>query len=72
MGADLPHDIKAAFVFHQFWLDEGGTDLGSEYDMVASKAINANWSVLVKAAFFDGHNGQPDVSRVWLQTTMKF
>lgn len=72
VGADLPHGIKTAFVFHQFWSDEGGADLGSEYDMVASKSINANWSVLVKAAFFDGHNGQPDVSRVWLQTAFKF
>ncbi|NJK88646.1 MAG: Rrf2 family transcriptional regulator [Myxococcales bacterium] len=59
VGADLPHGIKTAFVFHQFWSDEGGTDLGSEYDMVASKAINANWSVLVKAAFFDGTMGSP-------------
>lgn len=72
VGVDLPHGIKAAFIFHQFWSDEGGTDLGSEYDAVASKAINANWSLLVKAAFFDGHNAQPDVSRVWLQTTFKF
>ncbi|MBX3315726.1 MAG: alginate export family protein [Phycisphaeraceae bacterium] len=72
IGADLPHGIKAAFIFHQFWSDEGGTNLGSEYDMVASKQITAYWSILAKAAFFDGHNGQPDVSRVWLQTTFKF
>ena len=72
VGADLPRGVKAAFIFHQFWSDDVSTDLGSEYDMVASKALNAYWSVLVKAAFFDGHNGQPDVSRVWLQTTFKF
>lgn len=72
LGADLPHGIKASFVFHQFWSDEGGTDVGSEYDMVASKQISSNWSVLIKAAFFDGHSGQPDVSRVWMQTTFKF
>lgn len=72
VGADLPYGIKAAFIFHQFWSDEGGVDLGSEYDMVASKAITANWSVLAKAAFFDGHSGQPDVSRFWLQTTFRF
>ncbi len=72
IGADLPCGINAAFIFHQFWTDEGGTDLGNEYDMIASKTINPNWSVLVKAAFFDGHKGQPDVSRVWLQTTFRF
>lgn len=72
VGADLPHGIKAAFIFHQFWSDEGGTDLGSEYDMVAHKAITPNWSVLVKAAFFDGHAARPDVSRIWFQTTFKF
>ena len=72
VGVDLPHGIKGAFIFHQFWSDEGSIDFGSEYDMVASKAITPNWSVLVKAAFFDGHEGRPDVSRVWLQTTFAF
>ncbi|MDQ7013561.1 MAG: alginate export family protein [Planctomycetota bacterium] len=69
---DLPQGIKAAATAHRFWSDEGGTDLGSEVDLTLSKRITPNWSVLLKAALFDGHNGQPDTARVWAQTTFQF
>ncbi len=71
-GVEVPFGIKSAVTLHQFWSDQGGTDLGYEVDFVASKKITPNWSVLVKAAFFDGHNGQPDTARVWVQTTLHF
>ncbi len=69
---DLPYGVKSGAVFHQFWSDEGGMDLGYELDVVASKKINKNWSVLVKGAYFDGHNGLPDTTRAWFQTTLHF
>ena len=69
---ELPFGISAAAIFHQFWSDEGSTDLGYEIDFVASTNITPIWSVLVKAAYFDGHNGQPDTSRLWLETTVRF
>jgi hypothetical protein len=70
--AELPYGIKAAATYHQFWSDEGGTDLGNEIDVVASKKLTDHVSVLVKLGFFDGHNGQPDTSRVTMQTTIRF
>ena len=64
--------ISPAVIHHQFWSDEGGEDLGHEIDLVASKQLRPMWSMLVKAAFFDGHNGQPDTTRLWVQTKVKF
>lgn len=72
IGADLPWDIKGAVTFHKFWSDEGGDNLGQEFDFVASKQITPNWSVLVKGGFYDGASGQPDTTRVWMQTTVRF
>ncbi len=69
---ELPHGITPAITFHQFWSDQGNTDLGFETDLVASKKMNDNWSVLVKAAYFDGHNGGPDTTKFWLETTLHF
>lgn len=72
LAADLPWGVKGSVSFHQFWTDEGGTDLGHEVDFVLSKALTRNWSVMVKGAFFDGHNGQPDTTRAWFMTTFAF
>lgn len=72
LGADLPWDIKGALTYHEFWSDKGGKDLGNELDLVASKQITPNWSVLVKGALYDGDSGQPDTTRFWAQTTFKF
>ncbi len=69
---EAPYGLKPAITFHQFWSDQGNTDLGQEVDLVVGKKINANWSMLVKAAFFDGRNGGPDTSRIWLETTLQF
>jgi len=68
----LPYGIKPAVIFHQFWSDEGGMDVGYEADVVASKKFTPNWSILVKGAYFDGHNGLPGTARVWVQTTVQF
>ncbi|GAB5495630.1 MAG: alginate export family protein [Phycisphaerales bacterium] len=72
VGGDLPGGIKGGITYHEFWSDQGSNDLGYEVDLVASKQITPLWSVLVKAAFFDGSSGQPDTNRLWAQTTYKF
>jgi hypothetical protein len=69
---DLPYGIKSSATIHQFWSDEGSTDLGYEIDLVASKKIYPNWAVLLKVAHFDGDNGMQDTTRVWAQTELQF
>ncbi len=72
LGADLPWGIRGAVTYHGYRTDEGGDDLGEEIDLVATKELTPNWSILIKAAFFDGNSGQPDTTRFWAQTTLKF
>ncbi|MFG0307249.1 MAG: hypothetical protein ACF8Q5_13650 [Phycisphaerales bacterium JB040] len=72
IGAELCWGIRAGVTYHEFWSDEGGDDLGEEIDLVASKQLNPNWSVLLKGALYDGDSGQPDTTRFWVQTTLSF
>lgn len=61
--------------FHQFWDDQGGDNLGQEYNLVTSYKLNKHISFLWKAAYFDGgKNRSPNasVTRSILQTTFKF
>jgi hypothetical protein len=70
--AELPWEIEAGVIYHQFWSDAGKDPLGREIDLVAARKITPNLAVLVKAAFFDGDTGQPDTERFWVQTTISF
>jgi len=72
VSAELPWGVRGSATAHWFWTDEGGRDLGSEIDLVLSKKINPNWTVLIKGAHFDGSGGQPDISRAWFQTEFRF
>jgi hypothetical protein len=72
VGSTLPGKIKAQAIYHRFWSDYESVDLGWEIDFVASRSITREWSVLFKAAFYEGKNGQPQTDRVWLQTDFRF
>ena len=66
---------KLKLAFHQFWDDQGGDNLGQEYDLVTSYKLNKYVSFLWKSAYFDGgKNRSPvgSVTRSILQTTLKF
>ncbi|MEM9176295.1 MAG: alginate export family protein [Myxococcota bacterium] len=66
---------KMRLWFHQFWDDQGGDNLGQEYNLVTSYPINKYVSLLWKAAYFDGgKNRSPTASatRSIVQATFKF
>ena len=66
--------IKFKFIFHQFWDDQGGDNLGQEYDFVTTYELNKHVSFLYKFAYYDGGN-KPDYSkrtRSTLDMTLKF
>jgi hypothetical protein len=71
-GASLPLGIQATGVFHWFFNDDGGRELGNELDLLASKALSKHFAVLVKAALFDGDSGLADVQKYWIQAELKF
>ena len=60
--------------FHQFWDDQGGDNLGQEYNGLVTYKLNKYVSFLWKTAYYDGGN-KPAFSkrtRSILQTTFKF
>lgn len=71
----IPIDgVKLSLIFHQFWDDQGGDNLGQEYDFVATWALNEYISFLWKAAYFDGGKNRSPGSRTrnMVQTIFKF
>ena len=67
-------NVKMKFIFHQFYDDQGGDNLGQEYDIVASYKLNKYVSFLYKFGYFDGGKDRspPTTVRNFLQTTIKF
>jgi hypothetical protein len=80
LGFALPYKIKGKIVYHWFYSEEGSSDYGEEFDVVASKTITKNFSVLGKIALYDGRKhsileGSPQASnlqRYWIQGELKF
>ena len=66
--------LKFKFIFHQFYDDQGGDNLGVEYDLVSTYKVNKYWSFLYKFGYFDGGKNRSPLSTVRsiLQTTIKF
>jgi len=66
--------LKLKLAFHQFWDDQGGDNLGQEYNLVTSYKLNKWVSFLWKAAYFDGGKTRSPGKRTrsTLQTTFKF
>jgi hypothetical protein len=58
-------------VYHNFQAETGGGDFGSEIDLSAAHKISDNYSLLLKAAFFNGDSGSvyDDTTKVWLMFT---
>ena len=71
-GTTLPCGTKVKITYHDFDVAKGG-DLGSEIDVVLSKKINKNWSVLSKLASYNGgSSANADRTKFILETTFSF
>lgn len=68
----LPWEIKGKVVFHIYDGVEDGPDLGQEFDIVFSKAITKNITILAKYADYWSDLGPADRRKVWLQVEFKF
>ena len=70
--------LKLEFIFHQFWEDQGGGDLGQEYNALAIYRLNAHVGFLWKFAYYNAATNSALVAtpnsrtRSILQTTLKF
>jgi len=64
--------FKLKAVYHDFSFDEGGGDIGSEFDFVVSRKINPKTTALFKFASFSGDAaGFADRDKWWLMFTYK-
>lgn len=61
------------FVYHDFDAESGSASFGHELDASVSRDINEHFSILLKAAWFDGKQDAPfdDTFKAWLQLSAK-
>jgi hypothetical protein len=66
--------VTFKFIFHQFWDDQGGDNLGQEYDFVTTYQVNEYVGFLYKFAYYNGGKKPTflTTTRSTLQTTLKF
>jgi hypothetical protein len=66
--------LSFSFMFHQFYDDKAGDNLGQEYDLVTTYQLNEYIGFSYKFAYFDGgKNRSPNSTRrSFVQTTLKF
>ena len=69
----LPWKLKGRLIYHRFWADNTGQDLGNEFDFVFTRRINEYVELLAKGGFYFGPEGGPDTRyRFTFQADMKF
>jgi hypothetical protein len=68
----LPCEVAVTVLFHWFWAEDTGAELGNEVDAVLSKQVTKNVQLLAKLAVFDGDAGLADVQKYWLQVEVDF
>lgn len=61
-------------LYHDFDAESGSRGFGSELDASLSRPFAKHYTVLFKAAWFDGDTGSPylDTTKLWLQLTADF
>jgi hypothetical protein len=70
---ELPYGLESILVYHRFWHDQGGEDLGYELDAQILRKFGAYVTVLTKFAYFDGRvETLPDRWRYWLEATFQY
>jgi hypothetical protein len=70
----LPWKFTASVIYHQFWSDEHGHDMGREIDGVLSRKFGAYLTVLTKAAWYEegGRFSPRDTTKYWVEATVAF
>ena len=65
---------KAKFIFHQFYDDQGGDNLGQEYNIVTSYKLYDYVTLLYKFAYYDdgGSRSPQQTTRNVLQIDFKY
>ncbi|HVT73993.1 MAG TPA: alginate export family protein [Lacunisphaera sp.] len=72
IGFGAAGTFPTRLVYHDFRSDNGSFDYGREWDAQISHKLGRFWTVLAKAAHYDGKPPYFDTDRLWLQTEFSF
>ena len=64
--------VKLSGAYHDFRAEKGGTRYGTEWDLVATKAIGEHYSIGAKFAAYRAKDFSVDTDKLWLWTEARF
>jgi hypothetical protein len=64
--------VKVDLIYHDFQADEGGSDYGTEFDIMLTKKIGSHYTVQAAYANYNADEYKTDTQKLWLQFTMAF
>ncbi|RMG31120.1 MAG: hypothetical protein D6721_02215 [Gammaproteobacteria bacterium] len=64
--------IKLLAVYHDFSSDQGSTDYGTEWNLLAAKKFGKHYSVGVKFADYNADKFATDTTKFWIWAGLKF
>ena len=64
--------VKLLGVYHLYSADKGGTDYGSEINLLAAKKLSQHYSVGVKYAGYDADTVSVDTDKFWVWAQAAF
>jgi len=59
-------------VYHDFSVETGSGDYGSEFDLSAGTKLTENYGILFKGAFFSSDSLIPDTNKFWIMFTANY
>ncbi len=63
---------KILGVYHKFDSDTGSTDLGSEFDVVYTKKVMKDVTMMLKGAMYSDGDTKPDTTKYWVMFDYKY
>lgn len=64
--------VKLSGIYHDFRADKGNARYGTEWDLVATKAIGEHYSIGAKFAAYRAKDFSVDTDKLWLWTEARF
>jgi len=72
VATKLPWEISGRVNAHHFSSHRGNITYGHELGLMVSRPVATFATILAKAAVFDGKENRPDVTKLWLQSELRF
>ncbi len=64
--------VKLDLIYHDFQADTGGSDYGTEFDVMLTKKFGKHYTLQAAYANYDADEFKTDTEKFWLQITMTY